>query len=285
MRIHVQKPVREATLTVLGEHKRDVKLTPSDDRTEAETIFAFQPGDKAYEVAVRDDYGFANTDPGRDVPSCKAAWKRPEVALLPEFFWKDGDSGTPEDHEVEGIPILLGERFRLDYRCAARYGLSHAQIRYRVIPRTGNIDEEAGKINREEFLPLPLGPPRGAKGPISEKARKEFSTKPPADEDAIPDTEGGGRSDFNTAGIADGKGGLQELKEGDRIQFYVEVFGKAGGPPGQSAVREKEVVSLKEYLGWMEKKEDLKERTRFLEEQQRTARPGTSIERAECAEP
>ena len=65
-------------------------------------------------------------------------------------------------------------------------------------------------------------------------------------------------------------------REGDRIQFYVEVFGKAtpNGPAGRSAVREKEVVSKTAYFGWMEKKDDLKERTRLLEEMQRNVKPG-----------
>jgi hypothetical protein len=39
-------------------------------------------------------------------------------------------------------------------------------------------------------------------------------------------------------------------------------------------VREKEVVELKDYLEWLEKKEDLKERTRKLEEAQRATKAG-----------
>ena len=280
VRIYVQKPVREATLTVLGAHenKRDLVLTPSDDGTEAEGTFAFQPGDRAYEVAVRDAYGFFNSDrPRRTI--AEGSVEAPEVALVPETLWKEGDAGSPEDFEIEGIPIEYGQRFRFDYRCAARYGLSHAQVRYRVIPRSRGADEESGKIDREDFLPLPLGLPLGGKGPITPKAQKEFSTKPAADADSVPDTEGSGRYDFDTTGIPDGKGGLLALKEGDRIQFYVEVFGKAGGPPGRSVVREKEVVSQKEFDVWLRKKDDLKERTRYLEEQQRKTRPRATLDR------
>ena len=35
------------------------------------------------------------------------------MVLLPETFYKKGDRGTAEDWEVEGIPVLEGERFRL----------------------------------------------------------------------------------------------------------------------------------------------------------------------------
>jgi hypothetical protein len=61
------------------------------------------------------------------------------------------------------------------------------------------------------------------------------------------------------------------LREGDRIQFYVEVFGRdePEGRPGRSVVREKEVVNLQEFHAWLERKEDLKERTRELEQRQR----------------
>jgi hypothetical protein len=197
----------------------------------------------------------------------------PQVTLLPETFWKPGDSGPPEDREVEGIPILEGKSFRLDYRSSDRYGLSHVLLRYRVIPRASKPEEESGQIEREQFLPLPLGPVRGK--PVTTRAREEFSTRPANSPEELPDLEGGGRYDFNTTGIADGKGGTMRLEQGDRIQFFVEVYSKArpDGPPGRSVVREKEVVGLEEYLAWLEKKEDLKERTRYLEEQQRGVRP------------
>ncbi len=92
-------------------------------------------------------------------------------------------------------------------------------------------------------------------------------------------TEGGGRYDFDSAGIPNGKGGLLKLQEGDRIQFYVEVFGRADpdGTPGRSALREKEVVNQKDFLAWLDKKEDQKERIRQLEEKQRGVAGMTSL--------
>src|SRR5205823_4043882 len=108
-------------------------------------------------------------------------------------------------------------------------------------------------------------PPRDRKQPITQEALKQFSTLP-TPEGAIPDVEGGGGLDFHVGGIPDGKGGYVEVKVGDRIQFYVEVFGKAEptSNPGRSAVREKEVVSKEQFKRWLAAKDDLKERTRLL---------------------
>jgi hypothetical protein len=248
--------------------------------TTATGTFALQPGDSSYEVHLTDTNGFECIDvPRRAIR--KLPLEPPEVALLAETKWKKGDKGSPEDHEVEGIPILrtenpkVGRRFALEYRCEARYGLSHARIRFRVIPAGKDLDANAGKIDRDDFLVLPIGPPRDKSQKVTKEALREFSTQPPRDS-SIPDTEGGGQYDFSIDGIPDGKGGYVQMKEGDRIQFYVEVFGKAdpSGRPGRSVIREKEVVGLNALLIWLEKKDDLKERTRFLEEQQRNVKPG-----------
>jgi hypothetical protein len=104
-----------------------------------------------------------------------------------------------------------------------------------------------------------------------ELAREQFSTQPAADEEAIPDVEGGGKLTYRIDRIPDKKGGYVKVKVGDRVQFYVEVFSKADpdGAPGRSAVREKEVVSEDQLTQWLFNKDDLKERTRQLEEQQK----------------
>jgi hypothetical protein len=273
--VTTQVPVVSGVVRVQGARERQVQLSVSPDGTEAAAKFDIYPEDRGYNVLVRDRHGFENHDlPSRSIR--RLPLEPPEIALVAETFYKAGDSGPPEDREVEGIPVLLGERFALAYEAKARYGLSHVQLRYRVIPKSTRADEDSGNIDRDVFVPLPLGPSRKSKTPASPKLREEFSTKPPASPDALPDTEGGGRYDFLTTGIPDGKGGLLDLKEGDRIQYYVEAYGKADpdGTPGRSAIREKEVVDVKSYLAWLQKKEDLKERTRLLEEQQRAARPG-----------
>jgi hypothetical protein len=226
---------------------------------------------------VRDEFGLDNNDkPRRGIRTGPV--DPPEVGLLPETLARKDATELTEEDEIEGIPILLGQRVPLAYECRATYGLSHARLRYRVIPRTASREDEGEPVD-DDFLPLPLGATRGQTGKPSKKAAEEFSTRPSDDPDTLGGIEGGGHYDFDSAGIPDGKGGLLKLQEGDRIQFYVEVFGRADpdGMPGRSAVREKEVVNQKDFWAWVEKREDHKERIRQLEEKQRGVAGTTSL--------
>jgi hypothetical protein len=287
--------------------RRSVALEVQGDGHTAEGVFSFQPGirpellstlavaipagapvslpwaglalamrgepmqtETAYRIVVRDEFDLENTDkPRRGIRT--GSVDPPEVALLPETLSANrpqktsSEESSPEDDEIEGIPILLGQRVPLAYECKAVYGLSHARLRYRVIPRTASRDDEDNPAENE-FMPLPLGTRRGAAG-----RQREFFLTPADDPDKLDGVEGGGRYDFDSAGIPDGKGGLLKLQEGDRIQFYVEVFGRADpdGVPGRSSIREKEIVNRKDFWAWIEKKEDHKERIRRLEENQR----------------
>jgi hypothetical protein len=234
----------------------------------------------AYRIVVRDEFGLENNDkPRRGIRT--AAVDPPEVALLAETLSPRNRTLT-EDDEIEGIPILLGQRVPLAYECKAQYGLSHARLRYRVIPHTASRDEES-EPSESEFQGLPLGTRRTAAGPTRPggewERENEFFTRPSDDPDTLGGLEGGGRYDFDSAGIPDGKGGLLKLQEGDRIQFYVEAFGRADpdGAPGRSAIREKEVVNQRNFWAWIEKKEDHKERIRRLEEEQRSVAGITSL--------
>jgi hypothetical protein len=278
--------------------RRSVDLVVQDGGRTAEGTFSFQPGirpdflamlavgvgagcpvslpwpglvlatrgdplqtETAYRIVVRDEFGLENSDkPRRGIRTGPV--EPPEVALLPETLARKDAGELTEEDEIEGIPILLGQRVPLAYECRAVYGLSHANLRYRVIPRTASREDE-GEASEDDFRPLPLGTRRGASG-------REFFAKPSEDPDTLGGIEGGGRYDFDSAGIPDGKGGLLKLQEGDRIQFYVEVFGRADpdGVPGRSAIREKEVVNERDFWAWLERKEDHKERIRQLEERQ-----------------
>jgi hypothetical protein len=285
--------------------RRSVDLVVQEDGRTAEGTFAFQPGirpdflatlavgvgigcpvslpwaglvlvargdplqtETGYRVVVRDEFGLENNDkPRRGIRSGPV--DPPEVGLLPETLARKDATEMTEEDEIEGIPILLGQRVPLAYECKAVYGLHHAQLRYRVIPRSASREDE-DEPRDNDFLPLPLGATRGTNKP-GKKALEEFFARPSDDPDKLDGTEGGGRYDFDSAGIPDGKGGLLRLQEGDRIQFYVEVFGRADpdGAPGRSAIREKEVVNQKDFWAWVEKKDDHKERIRQLEEKQR----------------
>jgi hypothetical protein len=229
----------------------------------------------AYRIVVRDEFGLENSDkPRRGIRS--APVDPPEVALLPEAFGKE--SGQ-EEGEIEGIPVLLDQRVPIAYQCSAVYGLSHARLRYRVVPRSASREDDPGEPREADFVPLPLGAPPGQAGKPGRKALEEFFTRPADDPDKVSGTEGGGRYDFDSSGIPDGKGGLLKLQEGDRIQFYVEVFGRADpdGPPGRSALREKEVVGQQDFLAWLKKKGDQEDRIRQLEEKQRAVAGTTSL--------
>ena len=274
--IVAQVPIIEARVRIEGKKPREEVVKMAEGKAEFSVTFPLRPEDTGYAIMVKSDHEFDSREPARRSIR-RLPLEPPVVALLPETFWKEGDTGTPEDREVEGIPILLGERCRLEYKGADRYGISHARLRFRVVPKLKE-GEEATTLDPEAFEPLPLGAGRNPKTPISAKAREEFSTYPAPYIGAMPDSEGIGRYDFSSVGIPDGKGGLVKLVEGDRIQFYVEMFGKADpdGKPGRSAIREKEIIGLSGYLSWLKKKDDLAERTRLLEAQQRGARPGES---------
>jgi hypothetical protein len=298
--------------------RRSVDLAVGEGGCTAEGVFSFQPGirpellstlavsfgaggpvglpwagmapvmrgepmqtETAYRIVVRDEFGLENNDkPRRGIRT--APVDPPEVALLPETLSPPNGQTATEDDDIEGIPILLGQRVPIAYECRAVYGLSHARLRYRVIPRTASREDESD-TDDSDFQTLPLGMRREPSGRVSPRGawerENEFFARPSDDPDTLGGTEGGGRYDFDSAGIPDGKGGRLRLQEGDRIQFYVEVFGLADpdGVPGRSAIREKEVVNQKDFWAWIEKKEDHKERLRRLEEQQRGVAGITSL--------
>jgi hypothetical protein len=133
------------------------------------------------------------------------------VSLLPEYFSRI-DRGFSEEHEVEGIPLLLGERIRVAYRCVAPYGLSQARFRYRVY-----TEEEFQQLGEDgvrrldrpwETLPLPeihgthetgpFDPRRGVFAHSGREAQVFFHAVPAHDFDTLGGTSGGGRFDFQT---------------------------------------------------------------------------------------
>src|SRR5262249_6016036 len=151
--------------------RRSVDLVVQDDGRTAEGTFSFQPGvrpdflatlaagagagcpislpwaslvlatrgeplqtETAYRIVVCDEFGLENNDkPRRGIRTGPV--DPPEVGLLPETLPRKDATELTEEDEIEGIPILLGQRVPLKYECRATYGLSHARLRYRVIPR------------------------------------------------------------------------------------------------------------------------------------------------------
>jgi hypothetical protein len=295
--IRTQKPVAAARLEVLGRAgpsgevvRREVPLALHAGGQHAEASFLLEPGDTGYRVAVRDTLGFENADPPRRAIRSVPV-DPPQVALLPELFRFAGDVGSPEDYEVEGMPVPLGRKIRIGYSSSAPYGLGRAQLRYRVLPANRPGDEPPPD-DEIPWLRHPLaqvaasataGPfelQRGLFQRSGEDDQVEFHAVPSPDPDRVGGREGGGRFDFQTRGIPDGKGGLLDLKEGERIEYYVEVFDRIPDPdrpPGRSEVRVKTIVSIADWLAWKREKERQEERLNLLAAKQRGLFPGVMV--------
>jgi hypothetical protein len=292
----IQKAVGGAWLEVLGQAgateriRREIPLALTDEGQRAEGLFTLEPGDTAYRIVVRDSYGFANSDPPRrgirTVPL-----DPPQVALLPEHFRYLGDAGALEDYEVEGMPVPPGGKIRIGYYASAPYGLGWSQLRYRVLRANQPVDQQVPddevpwiglRLNEKPATETsgPFDPERGLFQLSGENDQVEFHAVPAPDPEKVGRKEGGGRFDFQTKGIPAGNGGLLDVKVGDRIEYYVEVFDRvpeADRLPGRSEIRVKNIVSAAEWLAWKREKERQEERLHQLEARQRGVFGGVTL--------
>jgi len=284
--ITTQKPIVQATLELLGRPheqvnqpnkplegvRRKMELTLLAGGEKAECTFLLQPEESAYRIIVRDQYGFLNADPPRR--SIRIAPEEvPQVALLPEQFPGWEERGPAEDFEVDGIPLPLGGTIRIAYTCSAPFGLDRGQLRYRV------NDGQWWPLPLKEVLATsqsgPFDPRRGAFDKSGFLDQVEFHALPSSDPDQFPGRkEGGGRFDFQTRH-------LPNLKVGDKIEFYVEVFDRnpePNRPPGRSETRMKAIVTPPDLEAWVRQTLQEESRIRRLESKQRRVfgRPGIS---------
>lgn len=215
--VTLQKPIGKARLDLLGQPVggvepvlRSIDLSVPEGGLSAEAVFRPQPGEAAYRIAAWDRHGFDNVNPPRRAIRHESA-DPPQVALLPEYFSKD-DKGPSDEYEVEGLPLLPGERIRIGYKCVAPYGLSRAQLRYRVftedeIQALG--EDGVRKLHRPwSTLPLkevlgseatgPFDPRRGVFANSDKDAQVWFHRVPTPDPIVLGGTNGGGRFDFQT---------------------------------------------------------------------------------------
>ncbi len=277
--IEAQKPLNKVRVEVLSPGSRGdsvrravVLEVPRDQETRsAEVVFPLDfpqpqlPPENAYRVVVEDRFGLVNAEPPRRSIR-PGSVESPSVTLLPDLF---SPSGTAEEG-LDDVPVLEDQPLRLIYQCSSPYGLSHARLRYRVMRRATGSTEESSEPTEGEFTPLPLGR-KARPGNAERNPTAEFYVLPPAAPGDVDGVQGGGLCDFDTRGIPDGKGGTYRLQRGDRIQYYVEVFGRANpdGLPGRSIMREKSVVDELEFKAIVARLEDQKDRIRKLEEKQR----------------
>jgi hypothetical protein len=263
---------------------RRVDLTIDVDGTTAEATFDLRPDESAYRVVVKDQYGFEN------VPAPQRALRLvseepPQVALLREAFPPVRQflgEAAEDDSDVEGMPVPLGGAIRIGYTCSGPYGLGQARLLFRVLNKAESGNEEAPE---PKWIVLPLAEVAGSAqtGPFDSR-RGVFANSGPKDQvhfHAVPAlaphtlgrTLGGGRFDFQTSGIHDGKGGYVTLKEGDMIEYCVEVLAdrdrSSGRPSARSETRVKTMVSLSEFARWIDDTLQEERRIRQLDAQQR----------------
>jgi hypothetical protein len=254
--------------------RRRLEQTFAEAGQKVEWTFALRPTETAYRILVFDEYDFANVPvPRRNITL--EPEKPPQVTLLRERFMPRREfisKGPLEDYELDGIPIPLDKDgrpgpTRISYAASGHYGLGHARLRIQVIKKTEGSEEDMPASEENwPYLPLvevadpserlgPFDPRRGAFVGSDEDHQVPFHAVPSSDpERTVPRIVGGGRFDYKTAGIPDGKGGLIDLKPGDQVAFYVEVFNRHPDGKlalaGRSETRVKSIVTQEEFVRW-----------------------------------
>jgi hypothetical protein len=295
--LQVQKPIRQAwveTLRIADSQEEQVQrrfpLTVGPAGATAQGIFPLQEGEMAYRLRVVDEYGLENRPPLRRglrlVPE-----EPPQVTLLREEFAPKGLEVAVKDAlaelDLEKMPIPLGGRIRIAYACSGPYGLGRARLHFRVLkkPQPGASQPTEGPWQFLDLLeaaaPPGAGPfdlERGVFQHSRDEDQVPFYALPSPDPEQVPGRLlGGGRFDFQTTGIPDGKGGYLTLEAGDQVEYFIEVFASkdpaARRPAGRSEVRRKLLVSVDEWLRWLHETLQEERPLHQLEQEQRQVFP------------
>ena len=242
-------------------------LNPGD--TTAQVNLVLGVGDRLWQAEAVSVDGLSSRNPLRRRVE---VWQEipPQVELLSELMIPDtagalllGKNKTTalrqalEEHEVDGVPVPIGGRFRVAYTATSRAGIASARMVYRV--------------NGQDWksFPLPMVPGTGAEGAfipelgVFEKTPEEgevtFHPVKATDPNTSPGgNEAGGRIDFRVAPI-------QGLRPGDRIEYAIEVTDRhPTGHIGRSPSRVKDAVGLEEFLAWWSRREREQEKLRDL---------------------
>lgn len=311
VRIYTQKPIVGAVLKLYGpanwDRSKSIEETGAETITRdpialeirsvetasaegatstiqfAEATFEMRENETTYQIEVVDEYGFANQPPPRRKIRVVDE-EKPQVTLLKEQFPPSsrlfsGDMSA--DYEVEGMPVPLGKDVRVAYVAHGPYGLGQARLLYRVLKKVESGNDDPGP---NPWIALPLQEVVGseATGPFDPRLGV-FQKSGPRDQvfftaaqgpgSALPRSLGGGRFDFKTTGIPDGKGDYLKLKIGDQIEFCIEIFAdkdvKANRPTNRSESRIKTIVSDSEFALWLADAIQEERRLRELDAKQR----------------
>ncbi len=280
VRVKIQKPITSGFIEIwrmlpaddpakaeLPEQEifhRTVPLTLDATGRAGEGTFDLLPEDASYKVVVSDEYGFVNVPPPRRSLNLVDE-EPPQVGFLPEKLPPLPELLTGnEDVDVEGMPVLLGGSIPIAYSATGPYGLGQARLLFRLLKKKESSNEDTPE---EKWIVLPLqeigyskkkgllDPKRGAFTNSGPRDQVPFHAVPSFHRDILGRTLGGGRFDFKTTGIPDGKGGFVLLKEGDQIEYCIEVFAdkstSAGRPSARSETRVKTMVSLTGLERWI----------------------------------
>lgn len=271
---------------------RQLRLVFPKEQPEATWTFDLRPTETAYRIRVLDQHGFANiAAPLRGVTIVPE--RSPQVALLRERFLPAkafrSPGGSDVDFEVDGMPLGLDPEgrpgpIRIGYTATGAYGLGQARLRYRVLKKVeGSQEEQPGGDERWQIYPLPEITGRGRKGfdpkrgqfrdAENEEDVPFFAAPSPDPQHLLPRTIGGGQFDFKTSDLSDARGNRIELKPGDQVEFYLEVFNRnpdrSEAVVGRSEARVKVVVAAPEFRRWVFDTLQEENRLRQLEARQR----------------
>ncbi len=285
--VHAQKPIAQAKLLLCqinakGDEvvvdERDMRIlapaTGSDgvEQFPAESdpfdLLLSRTGSKysSYKISARDNNGFDSADKPRGTIEIEEP-ALPSVKLIPENETKRGDPKN-EDEILEGMPVPLGGRFKVEYNCRSDIGICTP---YRRRGENNRLIEPAwfvyqvneGPLNYLPLKEVPETPETGAYdvarvsfANLDHQARilknqVPFHAKPARNPGDLPRLEGGGFFDVNTEDLRkqtmDGKESKLELT--DRISFWIEIYDcdpAAGREPGRSDIRVKTVRTPEE---------------------------------------
>jgi hypothetical protein len=300
--IKTQKPIKKAWLQLLGPapdatpkqaddaipeiERRMVAMTVDKEGNSASGMFDLKADETSFRIHVEDEHGFRNQPaPRRSVRLIPE--ESPQVTLLRDLYLPTGkvSSDVPlEDFEVDGMPLVVGWPVRVIYYAAGPYGLGQAWFLYRI--QKGSDSSGGESVEEEKWIRVPLVEVKGSDktGPFDfrrgaflyspESQAVDFYAAPSNDpEKTIGRTQGGGRYIFHTKKAIDLKGQPLAIKEGDRIEYCIEVFAdKNGGrsrPVARSEVRTQLFVDLAAWMRWEREVRSEETRIRQIDAKQR----------------
>jgi hypothetical protein len=258
-----------------------------------------------YRIELKDRRGFVSPAPARrgvrmlpDAPPVVEF--KPEYVRDPDPTGPDG-KGSWEDYRFD-MPLGPSGRVMVSYEARSPMGISRANLRYRVIPRGGEVSRgddvrvpqhPREDPNAETFLRFTLSRVTGDTGKLGKfvpemglfeksgmQGQVEFYPHPSPNPDAEPgELVAGGRYHFEIGGLRKKlpDGTLAELAPGDTVEIYVEAYDKnpaPGRPAGYTeGARLKTVVTDEDARRLIrardEAAERLQEKIRLLEAEQR----------------